>query len=77
MPDQALNSSLPPHREAGVAAATTNDGARLLVQHAQIGRGAIVAIAGQRKFLPDEDAKFVAMLEERGLVDSRAAPRPQ
>ena len=66
-----------PQRDAGVAAAAEDDRARFPVQHAQVIRLPVVAVARQRELLPDHNAELVALLEKRGLVDDRPAPATQ
>jgi hypothetical protein len=60
--------------QAGVPAEAMDDRARFLIEHGQILRRAFVAVAGQRKFLPDHDPLLVTDVEERRFVDDAAAP---
>jgi hypothetical protein len=66
-----------PEGEAGMASEPADYGPGFLIEHAKVGRRSLVAIAGQRKLLPDHDTKFIACVEKLRLVYDRAAPCTQ
>ena len=66
-----------PDRQRGVSAQPPDDRYGLSFQYGEVLRVVGIAVARQRKFLPDHYSPAVAALEEGILIDDAAAPRTQ